>query len=136
MAFTAAAVASAIAVAYPLVESILRERNSKKASKLRKELEQVLSQYNLKLDDLRKDLELRGIKYNQLNEALAYASPVGRAGKMKRQAEADYRKDVDTINKKIADTTNQMNQYSALENKRISDTESKGVMRTILGDKI
>lgn len=128
------AVAGALALIYPLAESIVHEFNSKKANQKRKELDQVLARFNLKLDDLRKQLELKGIDYNQLMDKLAYTSPVGKAHKIKQSAEKEYRSAVDTINSKIADTTEKMNQYSAIENKGISDIESRGVVRTILGD--
>lgn len=134
MSATLAGVASAIALIYPIAESIVHEYNAKKVSKKRREIDQILSRFNLKIDQLRKDLEIKGINYNQLMDRLAYSSPVGSAHKIKQEAEKQYRSDVETINSQIANATDTMNQYAAIENKKLADQESKGIIRTILGD--
>lgn len=131
MSLTAAGVANAFALAYPIVESIVRNHNAKKAAKLRKDLDQILSRFNLKLDQLRKQLELKGINYSQLMEKLNYVAPGGGGDQARRKAELQYRKDVETINSAIADTTDKMNQYSALKNEEISKKENQGILKTI-----
>lgn len=128
---TAAAVGNAIVLAYPIIESIVRNTNARRAAELRKDLDQVLSKFNVKLDQLRKQLELKGINYNQLMDKLNYVAPGGGGDQARRKAEKQYREDVDTINSAIADTTDKMNQYAALENEKIAKTENRGLIRTI-----
>lgn len=129
---TAAAIAGIAAAAYPILDSIAREKNSKKAVKLRNELNVILSQYNLKISDLRNEIERRGLDYNKIVESLNTVSPAGSAHKVREQAYSDKRakdaEQMDQINK----LQRQADLVTADYNKKSEDYDSRGIIRTII----
>jgi hypothetical protein len=125
------AVASAASIVYPIAESIIKEQNAKKASEIRKRMDQVLSRYNLKLSQIKDNLEQMGLNYNVLMDKLRTVSPSSSGAKIRDEASKEYYNAVVKGDKDIRTITDQMNQYSAIRNKEASDLESKGVIRTI-----
>jgi hypothetical protein len=129
---TVAAVAGIVAAAYPILDSIAREKNSKKAVKLRNELNVILSKYNLKISDLRNEIERRGLDYNKIVESLNTVSPAGSAFKVREQAYSDKRakdaEQMDQINK----LQRQADLVTADYNKKSEDYDSRGFIRTII----
>lgn len=135
MSVSVATIASVAAIIYPIAESIIKEQNSKKVAKLRKMLDLKLNKYNVEIDQLKNELERRGLRYQNLVDKLSFVSPVGSAKQARDEAEKTYMKDVDTINTAIKDKTNEMNKIAALDNEKINRLEGKGVVDTIFGIK-
>lgn len=133
---TAAAVAAAIAAAYPIVDSITGNINARKAAEIRNELNKILAQYNVKISDLRSGLEKRGIKYNNLMDKLGYTSPAGRAHQIKNEAEREYAKDVEQTNKQINELQRKSELIATEGETRAAKTASRNPLTTILGEVI
>lgn len=131
-----AAIASAIAAAYPIIDSITGNINARKAADIRNDLNQILAQYNLKISDLRSGLEKRGIKYNNLMDKLGYTSPAGRAHQIKNEAELEYAKDVEQTNKQINKLQRQADLIASEGETRAAKVASRSPLRTILGEVI
>lgn len=127
-----AAALGAVVSAYPMLDSIAREKNSKQAVRIRKELNTILSKYNLKISDLRNEIEKRGLSYNKLVEALGTVSPAGRANKVREHAYSNKAKQDAEQMSQINKLQNQADIVSAEYGKRAEDYDSRGVIRTIL----
>lgn len=134
MSITLGTIASVAAIIYPIAESIIKEHNSKKIAKLRKELDLKLNKYNVQIDQLKNELERRGLRYQNLLNKLSSVSPVGSAKQARDEADVAYLKDVDTINSAIKDTNNKMNKIAAIDNEKINKLEGKSVIDTIFGN--
>lgn len=133
----AGAIGNAVAAAFPLLDGLAREVSSKEAAKLRESLNMVLNEYNLKISQLRNEIERRGLNYNTIMDNLSSVSVAGRAQKVKEKATHDKavkdRQQMSQINK----LQNQADQYSAIQNKKIDQTESRGLfgsIKTIFGN--
>lgn len=124
---TAAAIATAIAMATPIIDGLIHEKNSKKAARMRQNLNEILASYNLKISDLRRQLEARGIRYNDILEKLNYTSPAGSAFKAKAQEQKDYQDFVDKTNTQINKLQNQSERIAAQLNQDIERKETSGI---------
>lgn len=133
---SAATIATVVAMAYPIVDAMIHERNAKKAANLRAQLNTILAANNVKINDLRAGLEQKGIRYNVLMNAIDNTSPAGKAWQMKKQADKEYVDSLRNANTQINQLTKASEILSSQANKDIEKLESKGVLRTITGDLI
>lgn len=131
---SAATIATVVAMAYPIVDAMIHERNAKKAANLRAQLNTLLTTNNVKINDLRAGLEKKGIRYNILMNALSSTSPAGKAWQMKKQADKEYVDSLKQTNTQINQLTKASELLSSQANKDIEKLETKGVLRTITGD--
>lgn len=128
---TLAGLGTAASIIYPIAESIIKENNAKKANEIRKKMDQVLSRYNLKISQIKDNLEQMGLSYNILMDKLRTVSPSSSGAKIRDEASREYYNATKKGNEEVRTITDQLNQYSAIKNKEASDLESKGVVRTI-----
>lgn len=131
---SAATIGTVVAMAYPIVDAMIHERNSKKAAELRAQLSTLLAANNVRINDLRSALEQKGIRYNTLMNALSGTSPAGNAWKMKQQAEREYADATQKANTQINQLTRSSELLSGQMSKQAEKLESKGILRTITGD--
>lgn len=133
---SAATIGTIVAMAYPIVDAMIHERNAKKAANLRAQLNTLLAANNVKINDLRAGLEQKGIRYNVLMNAIDNTSPAGKAWQMKKQADKEYVDSLRQANTQINQLTKASELLSSQANKDIEKLESKGILRTITGDLI
>lgn len=129
-----AAVGTALAMAYPLIDSLAREYNQKKAAKVRATLNAILSKYNVTMSQLRNAMEVKNVKYANILDRLNTASPVGRAFKIKTDLEKKQQQDIKETNSKINELERLSGTAQATLGKQAEEIESKGLVRTILNN--
>jgi len=129
-----AAVGTALAMAYPLIDSLAREYNQKKAARIRAKLNAILSKNNVTMSQLRNAMEVRNMKYANILDKLNSVSPVGRAFKIKTDLEARQLQETKDTNSKINELERLSGAAQATIGKQADEVESKGLVRTILNN--
>lgn len=88
---TAIGIATIIGIAESL-DNYVRQRNYKKAMKLKKELDSIINRTNLSMSKIQSELQKAGIEYNELMERLNGISRASKAFEYKEKISHNYNK--------------------------------------------